>query len=91
MMFGLWDPSSAIPLNWSEGHVWTVEQVSKKKKKINVQDFFFLKQIDLVPCHCCQLGYTYWKINPFQIHTKRKYWKNLVATRPRSNFSDMGN
>ncbi|KAL3531699.1 hypothetical protein ACH5RR_005220 [Cinchona calisaya] len=25
LMFGLWDPSSAIPLNWSEGHVWTVE------------------------------------------------------------------
>ncbi|KAE8099224.1 hypothetical protein FH972_017222 [Carpinus fangiana] len=24
-MFGLWDPSSAIPLNWSDGHVWTVE------------------------------------------------------------------
>jgi hypothetical protein len=41
VMFGLWDPSSAIPLNWSEGHVWTVEQVSKKKK-INVQDLFIL-------------------------------------------------
>ncbi|KAF3449744.1 hypothetical protein FNV43_RR10475 [Rhamnella rubrinervis] len=24
-MFGLWDPASAIPLNWSEGHVWSVE------------------------------------------------------------------
>ncbi|EXC23671.1 hypothetical protein L484_015581 [Morus notabilis] len=24
-MFGLWDPESAVPLNWSEGHVWTVE------------------------------------------------------------------
>ncbi|KAL3536504.1 hypothetical protein ACH5RR_004965 [Cinchona calisaya] len=24
-MFGFWDPSNAIPLNWSEGHVWTVE------------------------------------------------------------------
>ncbi|KAK9986075.1 hypothetical protein SO802_031026 [Lithocarpus litseifolius] len=22
---GLWDPSSAIPLDWSEGHVWTAE------------------------------------------------------------------
>lgn len=22
---GLWDPSSAIPLNWSDGHVWTAE------------------------------------------------------------------
>ncbi|KAL6953200.1 hypothetical protein U1Q18_013540 [Sarracenia purpurea var. burkii] len=24
-MFGSWDPSSAIPLNWSNGHVWTVD------------------------------------------------------------------
>ncbi|XWS55544.1 hypothetical protein CRYUN_Cryun09bG0009200 [Craigia yunnanensis] len=24
-MLGLWDPESAIPLTWSEGHVWTVE------------------------------------------------------------------
>ncbi|KAA8517394.1 hypothetical protein F0562_017687 [Nyssa sinensis] len=24
-MLGLWDPSSAIPLEWSDGHVWTVE------------------------------------------------------------------
>lgn len=24
-MFGLWDPESAVPLNWSEGHLWTVE------------------------------------------------------------------
>ncbi|XVF08262.1 hypothetical protein REPUB_Repub06bG0211500 [Reevesia pubescens] len=24
-MFGLWDPESAIPLTWSEGHVWTLE------------------------------------------------------------------
>lgn len=24
-MFGLWDPTSAIPLNWSDGHVWTAE------------------------------------------------------------------
>ncbi|KAL5991486.1 hypothetical protein ACLOJK_012395 [Asimina triloba] len=24
-MFGLWNPSDAIPLNWSEGHVWSIE------------------------------------------------------------------
>ncbi|KAF8397310.1 hypothetical protein HHK36_016223 [Tetracentron sinense] len=24
-IFGLWDPSSAIPLDWSDGNVWTVE------------------------------------------------------------------
>lgn len=30
-MFGLWDPASAIPLNWSDGHTWTVELVSWEK------------------------------------------------------------
>ncbi|CAI9097325.1 OLC1v1033719C2 [Oldenlandia corymbosa var. corymbosa] len=24
-MFGLWDPENAIPLNWSDGHVWALE------------------------------------------------------------------
>lgn len=24
-VFGLWDPSDAIPLNWSDGHVWSVK------------------------------------------------------------------
>ncbi|KAI3666986.1 hypothetical protein L6452_42027 [Arctium lappa] len=24
-IFGLWDPSNAIPLTWSDGHVWTVD------------------------------------------------------------------
>lgn len=24
-MLGLWDPTSAIPLDWSDGHIWTVE------------------------------------------------------------------
>ncbi|XP_010543884.1 PREDICTED: uncharacterized protein LOC104816652 [Tarenaya hassleriana] len=24
-VFGLWDPENAIPLNWSDGHVWTVD------------------------------------------------------------------
>ncbi|XP_043697868.1 uncharacterized protein LOC122648708 [Telopea speciosissima] len=24
-VFGLWDPSNAIPLEWSDGHIWTVE------------------------------------------------------------------
>ncbi|KAJ7012755.1 hypothetical protein NC653_002717 [Populus alba x Populus x berolinensis] len=24
-MVGLWDPSSAIPLNWSEDHTWSVD------------------------------------------------------------------
>ncbi|XP_031486801.1 uncharacterized protein LOC116255166 isoform X4 [Nymphaea colorata] len=25
-IFGSWDPSAAIPMTWSEGHIWTVEQ-----------------------------------------------------------------
>ncbi|CAH1418624.1 unnamed protein product [Lactuca virosa] len=24
-MFGLWDPNNAIPLTWSDGHLWTVD------------------------------------------------------------------
>lgn len=24
-MFGSWDPSEGVPLNWSDGHVWTAE------------------------------------------------------------------
>ncbi|XP_057983154.1 uncharacterized protein LOC131168023 [Malania oleifera] len=24
-MFGLWDPSIAVPLDWSDGHLWTLE------------------------------------------------------------------
>jgi len=27
-MFGSWNPAKAIPMNWSEGHVWTAEMVS---------------------------------------------------------------
>lgn len=27
-MFGLWDPNNAIPLTWSDGHLWTVDLVS---------------------------------------------------------------
>lgn len=26
-MLGSWDPSNAVPLDWSEGHVWSVELV----------------------------------------------------------------
>lgn len=25
--FGDWDPSAAVPLSWSEGHLWTAEVV----------------------------------------------------------------
>jgi hypothetical protein len=25
----MWDPSNAIPLDWSEGHTWSVELVRR--------------------------------------------------------------
>lgn len=28
-LLGSWDPESGIPLNWSDGHLWTVELVSR--------------------------------------------------------------
>jgi hypothetical protein len=31
--FGDWDPSAAVPLNWSEGHLWTVEVDVPEGKK----------------------------------------------------------
>lgn len=36
LMFGLWDPSNAVPLNWSEEHVWKVELV-----RTGQRNFFF--------------------------------------------------
>ncbi|PQM37900.1 uncharacterized protein Pyn_35706 [Prunus yedoensis var. nudiflora] len=42
-MFGLWDPSSAIPMNWSDGNVWTVELDIPVGK--SVQFKFILKEI----------------------------------------------
>ena len=32
-MFGLWDPESAVPLTWSEQHVWFAELVSLEIQK----------------------------------------------------------
>ncbi|GKV06001.1 hypothetical protein SLEP1_g17942 [Rubroshorea leprosula] len=40
-MFGLWDPESGIPMNWSEGHVWNVELDIPVGKSINFK--FILK------------------------------------------------
>ncbi|XP_024363176.1 uncharacterized protein [Physcomitrium patens] len=31
--FGDWDPSAALPLNWSEGHLWTTEVDIPKDRK----------------------------------------------------------
>ncbi|KAH7553825.1 hypothetical protein ACOSP7_029304 [Xanthoceras sorbifolium] len=41
-MFGLWDPTSAIPLNWSDGHVWTVDLDIPVGKSIQFK--FILKE-----------------------------------------------
>ena len=43
-MFGLWEPSNAIPLNWSEGHVWTVEMV---KKNVYICSFSFGSELEV--------------------------------------------
>jgi hypothetical protein len=32
--FGNWDPSAAVPLNWSEGHLWTADLDVPEGKKI---------------------------------------------------------
>lgn len=47
-MLGLWDPTSAIPLDWSDEHIWTVEIVSRKLRQNDIHiythmaDYFFL-------------------------------------------------
>ncbi|KAH6798372.1 hypothetical protein C2S51_034856 [Perilla frutescens var. frutescens] len=40
---GLWDPSDGVPLNWSEGHVWTAEVEMPISKMISYK--FILKEI----------------------------------------------
>ncbi|XP_044473620.1 uncharacterized protein LOC123207446 [Mangifera indica] len=42
-MFGLWDPESAIPLDWSDEHVWSVELDVPVGKSICFK--FILKEI----------------------------------------------
>ncbi|XP_058003016.1 uncharacterized protein LOC110651797 isoform X2 [Hevea brasiliensis] len=43
-MFGMWDPENAIPLNWSDGHVWTLELDIPIGKSIQFK--FILKEIN---------------------------------------------
>uniref|UniRef100_A0A2P2M1K5 CBM20 domain-containing protein n=1 Tax=Rhizophora mucronata TaxID=61149 RepID=A0A2P2M1K5_RHIMU len=43
-IFGLWDPTDAIPLNWSDDHVWTAELDIPTGKTICFK--FILKGID---------------------------------------------
>ncbi|KAI5561251.1 hypothetical protein POPTR_016G114500v4 [Populus trichocarpa] len=42
-LLGLWDPESGIPLNWSDGHLWTVEMDIPVGKSIQFK--FILKGI----------------------------------------------
>ncbi|KAK6943101.1 Carbohydrate binding module family 20, partial [Dillenia turbinata] len=42
-MLGLWDPESAIPLEWSDGHLWTLEMDIPMEKSIQYK--FILKGI----------------------------------------------
>ncbi|KDP24469.1 hypothetical protein JCGZ_25033 [Jatropha curcas] len=42
-IFGVWDPENAIPLNWSDGHVWTLDLDIPIGKSIEFK--FILKQI----------------------------------------------
>nr|GMD44971.1 phosphoglucan, water dikinase, chloroplastic [Ipomoea batatas] len=43
-IFGAWDPSKAVPLTWSEGHVWTLEMDIPTGKSIVYK--FLLKEAD---------------------------------------------
>lgn len=43
---GLWDPENALPLTWSDGHVWTVDLVCIQCG-ISVSCFYrFCKSLD---------------------------------------------
>ncbi|XP_021622112.1 uncharacterized protein LOC110622059 isoform X2 [Manihot esculenta] len=42
-LFGMWDPANAIPLKWSDGHVWTVELDIPIGKSIQFK--FILKEV----------------------------------------------
>lgn len=40
-MLGLWDPESAVPMNWSEGHIWSAEMLMPVGQLVNFK--FILK------------------------------------------------
>lgn len=35
-IIGAWNPESAVPMNWSDGHIWSVELVKRKKIFIRI-------------------------------------------------------
>ncbi|KAI3447770.1 hypothetical protein Pfo_004435 [Paulownia fortunei] len=53
---GLWDPSDGVPLNWSDGHVWTAEMHMPSGKVIKYK--FILKG---------DTGYILWQPGPDRI------------------------
>lgn len=55
-MLGLWDPSDAIPLEWSDGHIWTVELDIPVDKSIQFK--LILKGTT---------GYLFWQPGPDRI------------------------
>ncbi|KAK7339863.1 hypothetical protein VNO77_20549 [Canavalia gladiata] len=46
--FGSWNPSNAVPMTWSEGHVWTVDQEIPAGKLIQFKFVLKRKQGDVV-------------------------------------------
>ncbi|XP_027067048.1 uncharacterized protein [Coffea arabica] len=67
-MFGLWDPSNAIPLNWSEGHVWTVEMDIPCDKVMKYK--FILKRGD---------DTILWQPGPDRILRTLETWKTITV------------
>ncbi|KAJ4834681.1 hypothetical protein Tsubulata_003578, partial [Turnera subulata] len=66
-MMGLWDPSSAIPLNWSEGNMWSVELDVPVDLTMNFK--FILKQND---------GEIVWQPGPDRFFTSWESRNTLV-------------
>ncbi|XP_027071398.1 uncharacterized protein [Coffea arabica] len=67
-MFGLWEPSNAIPLNWSEGHVWTVEMDIPCDKVMKYK--FILKRGD---------NTILWQPGPDRILRTSETWKTITV------------
>ncbi|OMO97576.1 Carbohydrate binding module family 20 [Corchorus olitorius] len=76
-MFGLWDPESAIPLNWTEGHVWAVELDIPVGKTIQFK--FLLKDSD---------GKLLWQPGPDRIFKSWDTEKTIIVLEDWENAED---
>ncbi|XP_054781336.1 uncharacterized protein LOC129288664 isoform X2 [Prosopis cineraria] len=47
-MIGAWDPSNALPMTWSEGHVWSVEMDAPAGKSIQYKFILKLTSGDII-------------------------------------------